>query len=141
MTIIQRATYAAGAWVRRENPPRAIMPVNVLCAGPTESLTLDLARAWSRRLRWGKYGSSVFAADSLPYGTPPADNMIGALIVTLSAEQEQPFYADGNPSPDTAIVRVVLNQPISFDSPDNDLLVSRREDVRQVVHTTSGEVS
>ena len=141
MTVVQRAYYAAGAWVRRENPPRAIMPVSVLVAGATESAVPDLARAWARRLRWGQFNETVFAMDSLPQGSSPAGRTIGALIVELSETQQEPEYADGNPSPDVSLVRLVLNQPVSSDHADSNLMVERREDIREIVNTTSGEVS
>ena len=121
------------------------MTCNVTVAGGTESLVVDLARAWARLLPWGEYGRSVVPADSYSHGVTTrhgADLTPGALVVSLASDQVHPMYSDGLAEPDTSVVRLELSQPIHgatyFDS---DLLVSRRVDLRILVNETYGEVA
>ena len=113
----------------------------VTVAGPTETLTDDLALALAERLPWGIYGVSLLPESTLPLDTPDGGEArleVGALVVVTDPNQGAPEFEDGSPEPAVSDVRIRFEQPISRDLADRRLLLARRRDVRRVFSRLHG---
>ena len=101
-TNVQVARLAAGAWMPRTNPPRAVMPLVVTCEGPTEDLCPAICRELATQLEWAVFGESAIPADAAPHGVIPATRAPhdkGAVVVALDVNQSAPAFEQGSPEP------------------------------------------
>ena len=140
-TNIQTARLAAGAWMPRTNPPRAVMPLVVTCEGPTEDLCPAICRELSARLDWCEVGATVYPADAAPHDTGyRGEYEAGAVVVSLDPNQSMPEFEQGDPEPSISEVRILLTQPTTGDSDDLDLFIARRADLRRVLSRLNGGI-
>ena len=75
----------------------------------------------------------------VPAGDEPLIE-VGALIVSLDANQPAPEFEQGSPEPACGEVRILLEQPISHDLADRAILIERRQDIRRIFSRLSGTV-
>ena len=75
----------------------------------------------------------------VPAGDEPLIE-VGALIVSLDANQPAPEFEQGSPEPAGGEVRILLEQPISHDLADRAILIERRQDIRRIFSRLSGTV-
>ena len=142
-TNVQLAWLAAGAWMPRTNPTRAVMPLVVQCEGATEDLYPAICRELAKQLEWAVYGETAIPADAAPHGTITAssgEHVKGGVVVSLDVNQSLPEFEQGDPEPSISEVRILLTQPTTHDSDDLSLFISRRADLRRVLSRLHGGI-
>ena len=142
-TNVQLAWLAAGAWMPRTNPPRAVMPLVVRCEGATEDLCPAICRELVKKLDWCEFGETAIPSDAAPHGVITASSsqhVIGCVVVSLDVNQSMPEFEDGSPEPSISEVRILLTQPTTTDSDDLELFISRRADLRRVLSRLTGGI-
>ena len=142
-TNVQLAWLAAGAWMPRTNPPRAVMPLVVRCEGATEDLCPAICRELVKKLEWCIFGETAIPSDSAPHGvitSSSAQHVIGGVVVSLDVNQGLPEFEDGDPEPSISDVRILLTQPCTTDADDLPLFISRRADLRRVLSRLHGGI-
>ena len=148
-TTIKRLQFGSSAWVPRGDdggPPRAVMIVVVTCAGfDTGTLIPDLAQYLSDSLSWGELYKTIVPLDSVPIeAVDPAvlAERIGAVLVALDVNQPAPIYGDDSyiAEPDEAVVRVSIEQMVSANDFDRDMLLERRYDLIRELSLISGTI-
>ena len=144
MTTISTATFEAASWVPLPNPYRAVMRASVAVQGDTDTVIPDLVQALARELpAWAVVGETLIAVDSAPTGQLPedaAEHVAGGFVFSLDPNQGAPSWSQGNPEPDTADVRVVIEQPMTHDVDDLTVYIQRRRDLRSVLHRLHGNI-
>ena len=141
MTCIQRLTFEAAAWTPLPSPYRAIMRATCVVEGDPDALVPDLCTELASALPWAVYGETVIPEDAHPRGTitpSAAEHVAGAIKIETDPNQGAPLWSDGSAEPDTSPVRLVLTQPLTKDLDDLSVYVSRRQDVRRVLHRLTG---
>ena len=142
-TNVQLAWLAAGAWMPRTNPPRAVMPLVVRCEGATEDLCPAICRELVKKLDWCIFGETAIPSDSAPHGvvtSSSAQHVIGGVVVSLDVNQSLPEFEQGDPEPSISEVRILLTQPTTTDSDDLELFITRRADLRRVLSRLHGGI-
>ena len=81
--------------------------------------------------------------DSVPIEAVDPDALaerVGAVLVALDVNQPAPFYGEDSylAEPDEAVVRVLLEEMVSANRSDQDMLLSRRRDLVRVLAPVSG---
>ena len=145
-TTIKRVQFGASAWVMRPEPPRAIMTIIVTCAGfDNHDLIPDLAQYLAEHLSWGTLYETIVPVDTAPLGEVDLDALaerVGALVVVVDVNAAAPTYGEDSylAEPDEANVRVLLEQSVSANSDDRDLLLARRRDLVRVLAPLNGTI-
>ena len=142
-TNVQLAWLAAGAWMPRTNPTRAVMPVVVRCQGATEDLCPAICRELVKKLTYYTLGEDCVASDAAPHGTitaSSAQHVKGGIVVSLDVNQNLPEFEDGSPEPSISEVRILVSQGTTTDSDDLELFISRRADLRRVLSRLTGGI-
>ena len=143
-TTIKRIQFGSSAWMPRPEPPRATMILRVLVAGfDTTTLIPDLAQYISDSLSWAKLYTNIVPLDSVPIEAVDQDALaerVGAVLVALDVNQPAPVYGEDSylAEPDEAVVRVLIEQIVSANDSDRDLLLERRRDLVRVLAPVSG---
>ena len=143
-TTIKRIQFGSSAWAPRPDPPRATMIVIVTVAG-FDAFTLipDLAQYIVDHLSWAKLYTNIVPLDSVPIEAVDIDALaerVGAVLVALDVNQPAPVYGEDSylAEPDEAVVRVLIEQMVSANDSDRDLLLERRRDLIRVLAPVSG---
>ena len=142
-TNVQLAWLAAGAWMPRTNPPRAVMPLVVRCQGATEDLCPAICRELDKKLEWCIFGETAIPVDEAPHGTitgASGQHVVVGVVVSLDVNQSLPEFEDGSPEPSISEVRILLTQPTTTDSDDLPLFIARRADLRRVLSRLTGGI-
>ena len=130
----------------RPDPARAQMVIVVTVAGfDAHDLIPDLSQYLADQLSWGELYATIVPVDTVPLGAVDVDALaerVGALVVMVDFNQPFPTYAEDGylAEPDEAVVRVLLEQSVSADSEDRDLLLARRRDLVRVLAPVSGTI-
>ena len=125
-TNVQLAWLAAGAWMPRTNPARAVMPLVVRCEGATEDLCPAICRELAKQLEWCIFGETAIPTDAAPHGviTASSSQHVKGGVVSLDVNQSMPDFEDGDPEPSISDVRILLTQGTTTDSDDLPLFIS-----------------
>ena len=146
MTTIKSIQFGSSAWVPRPDPPRATMILRVLVAGfDTSTLIPDLAAFLVKSLSWAKLYENIVPLDSVPIEAVDIDSLaerVGAVLVALDVNQPAPIYGDESylAEPDEAVVRVLIEQMVSANDSDRDMLLERRRDLVRVLAPVNGTI-
>ena len=148
-TTIKSLRFGASAWVPRggdSGPSRATMVVIVTVAGfDTGTLIPDLAQFLDDSLSWAKLYTNIVPLDSVPIEAVDVDVLaerVGAVLVALDVNQPAPIYGEYSylAEPDEAVVRVLIEQMVSANDSDRDMLLERRRDLIRVLAPMSGVI-
>ena len=145
-TTIKRVQFGSSAWVPRPEPPRASMILVVLVAGfDTSTLIPDLAVYIADNLSWAELYRNIVPLDSVPIEAVDVEvlaDRVGAVLVALDVNQPAPFYGEDSylAEPDEAVVRILLEEIVSENRSDQDMLLSRRRDLVRVLAPVSGVI-
>ena len=145
-TTIERIQFGSSAWVPRPEPPRAMMPLIVSVRGfDTGTLIPDLAQYLSDHISWGEIYLTVVPLDSVPIEAVDVSTLadrVGAVLVSLDVNQPQPIYESDSylAEPDSAVVRVLIEQLVSAKDADRDMLLDRRRDLVKTLAPLSGVI-
>ena len=145
-TTIKRIQFGSSAWVPRPDPPRATMILVVTVAGfDTTLLIPDLAQYIADKLDWAEIYTNIVPLDSVPIEAVDIDALaerVGAVLVALDVNQSAPVYAEDGylAEPDEAVVRVLIEEMVSSNDSDRDMLLSRRRDLVRVLAPVSGVI-
>ena len=148
-TTIKSLRFGSSAWVPRggdSGPSRATMVVIVTVAGfDTGTLIPDLAQFLDDSLPWAKLYETIVPLDSVPIEAVDVDALaerVGAVLVALDVNQPAPIYGEYSylAEPDEAVVRVLIEQMVSANDSDRDMLLERRLDLIRVLAPMSGNI-
>ena len=145
-TTIKRIQFGSSAWVPRPDPPRATMILVVTVAGfDTSTLIPDLAQYIADKLDWAEIYTNIVPLDSVPIEAVDINALaerVGAVLVALDVNQPAPFYGEDSylAEPDEAVVRVLIEEMVSANDSDRDLLLDRRRDLVRVLAPVSGVI-
>ena len=149
-TTIKSLRFGASAWVPRggdSGPSRATMVVIVTVAGfDTGTLIPDLAQFIDDSLPWAKLYTNVVPLDSVPIEAVDIDALaerVGAVLVALDVNQPAPIYGEDTATmaePDEAVVRILIEQMVSANDSDREMLLERRLDLIRVLAPMSGNI-
>ena len=145
-TTIKRLQFGSSAWVPFPDPARASMVTALTVAGfDTSTLIPDLAQYLTNNLPWATLYENVIPLDSVPIEAVNIDALasrVGAVLVALDVNQPAPVYGDDSylAEPDEAVVRVLIEQIVSANDSDRDMLLSRRQDLVHVLAPLSGVI-
>ena len=106
-----------------------------------ENSYTDLCWELDRALDYLTFGESVIPQDSFPLGVVSdvaAMHTIGAVIVSIDPNQAAPEYEMGSTEPSVSAVRLILTQPVGNNLSDLGLLISRRDDLLDVLGPLTG---
>ena len=143
-TTIKRIQFGSSAWVMRPDPPRAVMTIVVTVAGfDAHDLIPDLAHHLAESLAWGELYITIVPVDMVPLDTVDMDAFaarVGALVVVVDVNQPAPVYGEDPWSavPNEAVVRVLLEQSVSANDDDREMLLERRRDLVRVLAAVDG---
>ena len=145
-TTVKRIQFGSSAWVPRPEPPRASMVIIVTVAGfDTSTLIPDLAQYISDSLSWATLYADIVPLDSVPIEAVDVGALasrVGAVLVALDVNQPAPDYGEDSylAEPDAAVVRVLIEELVSANDSDRDMLLSRRRDLVRVLAPVSGVI-
>ena len=143
-TQVERIQFGSSLWFPRPDPPRASMVLIVSVRGfDTHTLIQDLAQYISDKLDWAKLYENVVPLASVALEAVDIDALaerVGSVLVAVDVNQPAPGYGDDSyiAEPDEAVGRVMLDQMVSANRSDQDMLLDRRRDLVRVLAPVSG---
>ena len=145
-TQVERIQFGSSLWFPRPDPPRATMILVVSVRGfDTHTLIQDLAQYISDHLSWAEIYTNVVPLASVALEAVDIDALaerVGALLVAVDVNQSAPVYESDSyiAEPDTATGRVLLEQMVSANRSDQDMLLDRRRDLTALLAPVSGVI-
>ena len=140
MTSVRQVIFRAPLWMPRAE--MAAMPISVEISGRGEDLVYDLSKYLESQLSWGVYGETVVPLDTIPRETlgESAQTKPGAVLIAVDENQPAPEYVDTNEAPDTSTIFLRLEQPLSKELEDRNVLIDHRKDVFDALVTLTGDI-
>ena len=94
-------------------------------------------------MTWAELYTNIVPLDSVPIEAVDVNVLaerVGAVLVALDVNQPAPVYGEDSylSEPDEAVVRVLIEQMVSANDSDRDLLLERRQDLVRVLAPVSG---
>ena len=148
-TTIKSLRFGSSAWMPRGDEAgqnRAAMIILVTVAGfDTGTLIPDMAQFLDDSLPWAKLYETIVPLDSVPIEAVDIDALaerVGAVLVELDVNQPAPTYGEDSyiAEPDEAVVRILIEQMVSANDSDRDMLLERRLDLIRVLAPMSGVI-
>ena len=148
-TTIKSLRFGSSLWAPRGGDSglnRATMVLIISVSGfDTHTLIQDLAQYISDKLDWAKLYGNVVPLASVALEAVDIDSLaerVGAVLVAVDVNQPAPTYGEDSylAEPDSATGRVLLEQIVSANRSDQDMLLDRRRDLVALLAPMSGVI-
>ena len=146
-TQVERIQFGSSLWVPRggdSGPNRASMVLIVSVRGfDTHTLIPDLAQYIADHLSWAELYTNIVPLDSVPIEAVDVDALaerVGSLLVAVDVNQPSAVYGSDSylAEPDEAVGRILIEQMVSANRSDQDMLLDRRRDLTALLAPVSG---